>query len=498
MQGAPRLSSEHQFASKESEAWLEARVELGLPARGRRVLGRAAMELLLEQLPRWIENALMFPGKDSEVTHQAWRHVCAVENHAHLQAQLKERGIVAFVADGSNLPRESGDSDRPLKEARLFAAPESLRVELSLRHPQQLEGKSEAASTIRGMGIPFGVTLIVGGGFHGKTTLLEAIQSGVYPHIPGDGRELVVTDKSALKIRAENGRRVASVNISPFIRNLPLGRDTECFESLDASGSTSQAASLVEAVEMGVGTLLIDEDTSATNFMIRDARMQALIPDGEEPIRPLVDWIRRLSQDIQLSSILILGGSGDYLDQADTIVRMVDYEPTDVTARAREIAAAHPTGRVFESQQRFERSLPRKIVRSSVDPSRGSKSVSIDAPTVGRLRFGRAELDLSLLEQLVDRSQARAIGEAIHFAFAKSVSESSSRGSLLCIRDTLDALDARLDEKGLDLLSPHGGRGEHPGRLARPRIYEIAAAINRLRSLHILPGTETGNTVGAT
>ena len=101
------------------------------------------------------------------------------------------------------------------------------------------------------MGIRKGITLIVGGGYHGKSTLLKALEAGVYNHIAGDGREFVITDDTAFKLRAEDGRSITGVDISPFIKNLPNKKDTVHFSTEDASGSTSQAANLMEALESG-------------------------------------------------------------------------------------------------------------------------------------------------------------------------------------------------------------------------------------------------------
>ena len=176
------------------------------------------------------------------------------------------------------LPRRSGVDDRPLEGGGVvpFRSPESLRVVL----------QAPNAGSVPGMGVPVGVTLVVGGGFHGKSTLLRALEAGVYNHRPGDGRERVVSDPDTVKVRAEDGRAVAGVDISAFIDGLPLGQDTHHFTTPNASGSTSQAATIVEALESGAHALLVDEDTSATNFMLRDRRMQSLVPKDAEPITP--------------------------------------------------------------------------------------------------------------------------------------------------------------------------------------------------------------------
>ena len=195
------------------------------------------------------------------------------------------------------------------------------------------------AGKIQGMGIKKGITLIVGGGYHGKSTLLKALELGVYNHIAGDGREYVITDDTAMKIRAEDGRSIKKVDISMFINDLPNGKDTSAFCTEDASGSTSQAANVVEAMEAGAETFLIDEDTSATNFMIRDELMQRVVNREDEPITPFIDRIRELYEQYGISTILVAGSSGSYFHVADCIVQMNRYKPQEITAFAKEEAA---------------------------------------------------------------------------------------------------------------------------------------------------------------
>jgi len=328
------------------------------------------------------------------------------------------------------------------------------------------------------MGIREGVTLIVGGGYHGKSTLLEAISRCVYPHIPGDGREYVVTRPDAVVIRSEDGRSVRKVDISPFISGLPQGASTVAFSTEDASGSTSQAANIVEALEAGSRLLLIDEDTSATNFMIRDARMQALVEKADEPITPLIDRIRELYEHLGVSTILVMGGSGDYFDVADSVIQMQSFLPHDVTDLARRIASERPTGRRPERPSPFSGITPRVPIPSSFDPSRGKKPVKIEARGIDTILFGRSLIDLRAVEQIIDRSQTRAIGMAIQLAASQLMDGAT-------IPVILDRLEETFDREGLDVLSPRSSAGEHPGDFARPRRYEIAAAIDRLRSLRI-------------
>ena len=448
------------------DEFLEARLEVGLPAAGRRVLGHEAEALLQGELPAIARASLRMSALSGE---DARRHVECAEDHAALQAGLEERGLVAFVADASILPRESGASDRPPREGAVpFTAPDALRVTLDLPH----------AGRVSGMGVPTGVTLIVGGGYHGKSTLLRALERAVHPHIPGDGRERVATRACAVKIRAEDGRRVVGCDIHAFIDDLPEGlgptRSTHCFESDDASGSTSQAANIVEAIEAGSDLLLLDEDTSATNFMVRDARMQALVHPDHEPITPFVDRVRELHDVLGVSSVLVMGSSGDYFDVADTVIEMHAYQPRDATEEAKRIAAEHREGRrQREAKQPLE--VPRWRIpdRRSLDPSRGRRDVKVDARGKDMLVFGTSEIDLRAVEQLLDPSQTRAIAQLLVRA------QQSCMGADVALPELLDRIEEALDEEGLDRIA------DRPMNLARPRRFELAAALNRLRTLRV-------------
>jgi len=456
-----------------TDDWVEARLQVGLPAAGRRVLGREAEALLLERLPHLVERGLLWESVPQE---EARRFVLEVENQEYVRARLAERGLVAFVGDGAVLPRESGASDRPLPadDAVPFASPPELAVEIDVPNPSGERGER----SWRGMGIPVGVTLVVGGGYHGKSTLLRALERAVHPHVPGDGRERVVSAPDLVKIRAEDGRFVGGVDISAFIEELPGGRDTRSFTSDDASGSTSQAANIAEAVEAGASGLLLDEDTSATNFMVRDARMQALVHKEHEPITPFLDRVRELAE-AGISTVLVMGGSGDYFDVADRVVMMREYRPCDVTQEARKVATQLPTSRRREPLRPLEGIAPRVPLASGFDPSRGRKEVKIDARGRDQIVYGGDAVDLRSVEQLVDPSQTRAIGGAMHRAAERFM---DGRATLA---EVLDRLEELLDAEGLDVLDPFHRPGRHPGNLARPRRFEIAAAINRLRTLRL-------------
>lgn len=442
---------------------VEARFGVGLPAGGRRILAEAAVLLLTEEVGRVIAATLR---ASAYAPGELRLHAETNEDADALREALAPRRLIAFVADGASLPRRSGIDDRPLEGSGVtpFVSPESLRIDVVLPN----------AGPVSGMGIPRGVTLIVGGGYHGKSTLLDAVQLGVYNHRPGDGRERVVADSASVKVRAEDGRSIVSVDISPFIGNLPGGDDTRRFTSPNASGSTSQAAGIAEAVEAGARVLLVDEDTAATNFMIRDRRMQELIPKEGEPITPFVDRVREIDAELGISSILVLGGSGDYLDVADLVIAMRDFVPRDVTDEARRIAERLPTGRIPEAAEAFPTPPERIPLPESLDPSRGGRAVRIDAVESHRIRFGTDDIDLVAVDQIVSTAQTRAIGRGLLFARdhlmdgKREVADILSMTMEILERDGLDVLDAR-----------------KAGDLAAFRRFELAAALNRLRTLRI-------------
>lgn len=424
---------------------VEVRARLGLPARGRRIMGQRAAELLCDELPALIEDTLN--SLDTEA-HQ--RHVEVVEDAVALRDTLSDRGWAAFVGDGSILPRRAGHTDLPLEKGAIpFESPPSLAAEVELPH----------SGRIRGMAISDGVTLVVGGGFHGKSTLLSALQLGVYDHTPGDGRERVVSRRDTVKIRAEDGRLVCNVNISPFIQNLPNGHSTSKFSTDDASGSTSQAASISEALALGARVLLLDEDTSATNLLIRDERMAALVPNEQEPITPLLDRIGVL-KELGCSVLMVVGGSSAYFEVANTVIGMNAYRATDLTHQAREITHKHPLRRTAAAPTEF--SLPTRRVET-MPQGRKTKVRDLD-----RVSFGETELDLSALEQLVEKAQTRGIAALLDTFEGQTVVGNAIAVEETILRNSLAALQR----------APDGDWSEF-------RRFELAGALNRLRGIRI-------------
>ncbi len=439
---------------------LEVRFRIGLPARGRKIESKSAWKMFFQIIPPIIKKSLFI---DSLNKKELLKFVQLYEEQEFIRSKLKEKGLVAFVANGSILPRESGVSDKPMKEGAVaFKSPKELEVEFNLPY----SGK------IKGMGVPEGVTLIVGGGYHGKSTLLRALERGVYNHIPGDGREFVITTKNAVKIRAEDGRSITGVNITPFISNLPFGVDTTFFSTQNASGSTSQAANIIEALEAGADLLLIDEDTSATNFMIRDGRMQKLVSKENEPITPFIDRVKEIYKNFKVSTILVLGGSGDYFDVADKVIMLKDYLPFDVTKKAKEIADEFKTYRQQERKSEFKVLRKRVLKKESFVFLKDKK---IKVKSKDKILIGKEELDLSCLEQLVDESQTRTIATVFEFL-------SKFRRKDEPLVEVIDEILENIKIKRLDFFK---NKKAYPDNLAMPRKIEIIGAINRFRRLKI-------------
>ncbi|WP_159652779.1 ABC-ATPase domain-containing protein [Vibrio atypicus] len=437
---------------------IELRFRINLPAEGRSVLGKKADNLLTFHLPKYIRRATL----ERELDLDALTHHCEViEDQDAMRSKLDELNLLAFVGNGSVLPRLAGDCDLPMKDAVEIIAPQSLEV--TIETPNQ--------GPVTGLGISKGITLIVGGGFHGKSTLLTAIERSIYNHIPGDGREKVVTNSNAMKIRAEDGRCVHNLNLGNYINHLPMDKDTSDFSTQDASGSTSQAAWLQESIEAGANGLLIDEDTSATNFMIRDERMQALVSKGDEPITPLVDRIGQLRDELNISTIIVMGGSGDYLDVADSVIQMHDYQAVDVTKKAKEVIAQHPTERNNESETALETFRPRSLNRAGLQKTLAEGKFRVSAKGKDSLRFGKEFTDLTALEQLESSSEVNAIGW-LWFQLAQ--------------------LPGWSNNPAKELSSMLDGNWSHTmpnqGDLAKPRVLDVMAALNRMRKSQFKSG----------
>ena len=436
------------------------RFDVGFPANGRTVNAGELGKILFDFLPKCAEQALFYQNIDRERLRAA---VDLAEDQHCVREQLPGLGLCAFVANGSVLPRASGISSKPMGDGVKFMSPKELEVTLDLPRGRR----------ITGMGIRRGVTLIVGGGYHGKSTLLGALELGVYDHIAGDGREYVITDPSAVKIRAEDGRSIRKTDISLFISDLPNGKDTAAFETEDASGSTSQAANVIESIEAGTSLLLIDEDTSATNFMVRDELMQRVIRRDMEPITPFIERVRELYESYGVSTVLVAGSSGAYFHVADTVIQMDRYVPRDITALAKAEAGNFPI-RVDPPKPAAPLCFDRRP-QPSPSFSGGDRTKIKTLPREG-VMVNKEVIDLRYVEQLVDSEQLTALGYCVVYALRNLL---DGRRDL---RRVADELEAAIDRGTLAALC--GDRSGVPG-LARPRRQEILACLNRCRGLRI-------------
>ena len=433
---------------KITEDWIEARIEVGFPAYGRTIAAGELMQILFELLPNVAERTFHI---QKTMLAELEQTVSLADDQQFIREELERHELVAFVADGAILPRESGISQRPMREAVAFQSPDSLAITLLLPH----------RGTLRGMGIRKGITVIAGGGFHGKSTLLKALERGVYNHIAGDGREYVITDRSAFKLRAEEGRCIHEVDISMFINHLPTKADTTRFSTENASGSTSQSANTVEALAAGSKVLLLDEDTSATNFMVRDDRMAQLVSDEKEPIIPFIRKIRSLYRDLGISTVLVAGSSGDYLSAADTVLQMDCYKTLDVTEKAKQLTVPLTECR---AQQKIW--IKKPVRNKTIEKVRvhGWDTLSLD----------RDEIDLRYLEQIVDESQTAALAYIMQYILGRLANGKKSAAVL-----AMEAAE-KLEKDGILSVTP---KNYGAGPAAKVRVQEILACLSRYRLL---------------
>lgn len=440
---------------------LTVRFYIGFPAFGRTINAGELEKILYDFLPKCVENSLFYGRLDKKGLEQA---VFLAEDQQAVRDILKKEELVAFVANGAILPRKSGVSELPMKGSVPFQSPESMERTIQLPHQGE----------VKGMAVPRGITLIVGGGYHGKSTLLEAIQAGVYNHIAGDGRELVITDETAVKQRAEDGRCVNRVDISLFINDLPNRKNTKCFSTEDASGSTSQAAGLIESVEAGTGLLLIDEDTSATNFMVRDEFMKEVISREKEPITPFIERVRGLYEELGISTIMVAGSSGDFFYVADRVLLMDCYHAVDITDRVKKLCKERA-----HSMQRAEklcvpdsgRVLP--AYRRAENGKKHYEHMKVKASGLEEISLDRETVNVRYLEQLADCEQTTGLGYLLRFVLEGVLDGRKT------VQETIRLTMKTLEEKGwAAFCSPYV-----PCGLAAPREQELYACLNRFRGL---------------
>jgi len=440
---------------------IEARFYVGFPAKGRTVLAKELEKILFNVIPNIVTNTLVYENINKA---KLINRIKLVEDQEYIRSKLKEKDLIAFIANGSILPRESGVSQRPLIDSIPFKSPKTLEVDFHLPN----------RGLVKGMGIKNGITVIVGGGYHGKSTLLNALELGVYNHIEGDGRELVITDDSAMKVRAEDGRSIKNTDISLFIDNLPNGKETVSFTTENASGSTSQAANIIEAIESKSKVLLIDEDTSATNFMIRDDLMQKLVSKEKEPITPFIEIVKPLYNQKDVSTILVIGSSGDYFDVADYVIQMDNYEVKDVTMEAKSLMRGEINKRIKEKNILIDINLDRKLQKGTIEST--YKGVKIKTMGVSSININNENIDLRAVEQIVDNEQLNAIGSIMKWI------EDNMMIKNLSLEGSVNKAYEEITKKGLiSIDKTKGGNGS----MSLPRKQEIMATYNRYRNLKI-------------
>lgn len=439
---------------------VKLRFEVGFPANGRTINARELEKIVFGFLPECVEQSLFYKNCDKKRVRSI---IDLAEDQQYIRDELEKNDLIAFVANGAILPRESGVSDKPMKGAVRFQSPKEMEVTMKLPHKGEISG----------MGIRRGITLIVGGGYHGKSTLLKALELGVYNHIQGDGREYVITKDDAMKIRAEDGRSIKKTDISMFINDLPNGKDTRGFYTEDASGSTSQAANVIESMEAGASVMLIDEDTSATNFMIRDELMQRVIHRDMEPITPFIDRILELYQVYGISTVIVAGSSGAYFHIADTIIQMDRYEPKEITKLAKE------TAKDFPAMSGMENPAEKPVFIRCPRQGRGFKpNDRIKMKTMGKemVQLNRENIDLRYVEQLADTEQVSALGYCVRYA-EKHLFQGKDT-----IQNVVDKLEEKICREGLSSLCESNAS---VASLAMPRRQEIFACLNRYRGLNL-------------
>ena len=439
---------------------VKLRFEVGFPANGRTINARELEKIVFGFLPECVEQSLFYKNCDKKRVRSI---IDLAEDQQYIRDELEKNDLIAFVANGAILPRESGVSDKPMKGAVRFQSPKEMEVTMKLPHKGEISG----------MGIRRGITLIVGGGYHGKSTLLKALELGVYNHIQGDGREYVITKDDAMKIRAEDGRSIKKTDISMFINDLPNGKDTRGFYTEDASGSTSQAANVIESMEAGASVMLIDEDTSATNFMIRDELMQRVIHRDMEPITPFIDRILELYQVYGISTVIVAGSSGAYFHIADTIIQMDRYEPKEITKLAKE------TAKDFPAMSGMENPAEKPVFIRCPRQGRGFKpNDRIKMKTLGKemVQLNRENIDLRYVEQLADTEQVSALGYCVKYA-EKHLFQGKDT-----IQNVVDKLEEKICKEGLSSLCESNAS---VANLALPRRQEIFACLNRYRGLNL-------------
>jgi predicted ABC-class ATPase len=442
-----------------SDEYIETHLAVRLPLRDELIDGEKLEDIFFEELQELVVSTLIYCNLDYD---ELSSFLDIMEDAGRIRQLLASQGLISFVGEGSLLKREPFTDDVDLFQAPLMID-EKLKTSIDVPN----------AGTVSGLGIKDGITLIIGDEYSGRCDLIAAISAGIYNHVPGDGREFVASMPDTVYISEEPGRSVQKVDISPFVISEDEGFAE--FSSDAADGFESEAAALVENIEVGARILLFDESTSSPAFLAGDERIGGLISGGDPRTVPLAARARQLTEEI--GAALVVAGNRNisaFIPVADTILLIEDYTVSDITEQAKALGIAEI--KVEESTRGFQELADRKrwVVPSSIDPSLGKEDAHIVAYEKQLLEFGRNLIDLSVIEQLADSDQTRTIGQVLYYLKLRYLGESNSLNSLL------DYVDRDLSTEGLACLSP-----EFRSDLARPRRYEIAAALNRLPSFRV-------------
>lgn len=427
--------------------------------------GEIAQHIFFDDLPEIVSNSLLYCNID---VADADLFVNNMEDADRLRQHLGASGQVSFIAEGSLITRISAEDLPDYERLVPIEIDDSLIEEVEVPH----------GGTVRGLGIPNGLTLILGESNSGRVDLTDAITQGIYNHIPGDGREHVVTVADAVSIGSEVGRSIQQVDISAFARELPDGGNPTSYSTPSAGSFTSQAASTVEFLEAGARVLIFDEHTSSSTFLSADTRVSPLL--GDSTRNTLAARARRMVDELGIS--MIVAGSSlvaEFIPIADKILKVDDFRVTDITeeAKALEIVPSSVVNDNVNLGSMLSRS--RWIMPSSIDPSIGREDLVIHAEDADFLQFGRSIVELDGIKQIADADQARAIGFVLYYAKLRYMDEGYP------IREILDLVDRDLSNEGLNSLAR-----DLRGDLARPRRYEVAAALNRFPGFRVSHVTE--------
>lgn len=413
-----------------SPYFIEVRFTADLPADGNKV-SAVAMDLLMERIKTIISESLYFSAyKQSKV----YNHLQTYENAEFIRENLDSKGIVAFIADGSVLPRRDDDL-APMVDAKEFVTDPALKVTFDVPYGEPISG----------MGIPKGFTAVTGASRNGKSALLDAIFAGVYDHIPGDGREYVITSRDAAFIMAEPNRPADSVDISMFVPETPEFDDTSAAKKEFVSSPMSEFVSVSEAVEMGSKLILIDEEYSNPCVM-----RKGFLADNEKIIS-LSEMGSSMGR--QGISLVMVSGDESVIRSADNVLVVEGFKVSP--------AKVERTGNGKE----FSMPADRYPVSKGIVYEKGHRDVNVTAQEIRTIEIGEFKVHVPVAA-LFDISQTNTVADAI--AYMKEHMDGSKNMLDVC-KDAIGAIKAEDD-------STDNGSGMHHATI---RAIDLAAVLNR-------------------